>query len=250
MISIILVPQNPLSLIFVQESNELTVWFGLSFLEQLRLIKDSCHTRALQMERNFQDSITQLRQYQSQTVDILESSGMANEMSEEQKEDMKERLRESMNELLREQEEARKNLTDNCTKAYEKVFADEMSTIMSDAKAILRDGGSEVFAQFINGINKYGRQLQRALNDCIDLYTPFFRVHGNIQGSADDLCMRQEVETLLEFMRSFLIKAEQLLDVTSTSTPTTDTMSSTSINGLSQQSSSLSPSSTPTGRIH
>ncbi|XP_019852333.1 PREDICTED: protein kinase 4-like isoform X2 [Amphimedon queenslandica] len=235
------VPQNPLSLIFVKESSELTIRFGLSFLEELRLLKDSCMSRAAQMEGNFKDALIQLREYQYQTEEILESSGMSTGMSEEQKQYLRERLNNSLNELLDQQDKARKALTNNCSREYQRIINERMRSVLGYANSMLLDGGVETYNQLLNGIRAYGHELQTALSDCIDLYTPYFRRHNNMRGgTTDTLCMITEVQTLIEFIRNFLIRANELLDTGNNSNSVSPTLTDI------QHESTLSPSPTPT----
>ena len=198
-------------------------------------------TRAVQMEGNFRDALVQLKEWQYQTQEILDSSEMGDGMSEEQVQYLRERLNDSLNELLEQQDKAKKALTDNCTNQYQKMIDDKMRSIIGYANAMLLDGGVETYMQLLDGIREYGQELQIGLNDCIDLYTPYLRRHNGMRGgSTDTLCMITEVQTLIEFIRSFLMQMNELVETVNNSSNVTPT--STDI-----KHEPLSPSPTTTG---
>lgn len=210
-------------------------------------MKDSCTTRAIQMERNLKDALVQLREYRYQTEEVLESSGMSTGMSEEQKQYLRERLNASLNELLDQQDKARKALTTNCSKEYQKIINEKMRSVLGYANSMLMNGGVEAYIQFLNGIREYGKKLQTALSDCIDQYTPYFKRRNSMRGeTTDTLCMITEVHTLIEFIRNFLMRADALLPDTINNS---NSISPTLTDIQHESTLPLSPSPTPTGIV-
>ena len=204
-------------MIFIHESNDITIRFGLGFLEELRLLKESCRSEAEIKEKEFEERVEYISLYQKQAMQMLKSSNVITDMTTEQKEEISYRIQNEMQKLLKKQELLSKELSVNCTRKYESIVKKKLSLAMEYAHTILGKGLLP-YVHFINHITNYNKKLQQGLEQCINNYAPSF--HQNIP--SNDICMAMEMEGLINFMKSFITKARNILiDYKSTVSPTT-----------------------------
>lgn len=179
-----------------------------------------------------------MSQYQRQTVEVLESSGLS-DMSEVEKQEMWTSVRGAMDKLLAEHKRESEKLTLNCTLELKEVVTQKMSAALSYGLSILNTGLGP-YVEFINHVSKYGRHLQGSLDDCIDVYSPLFtshigQDHTHYMGSTSEVCMVLEVEGLIKFIREFVIEATKLLNDYTNST-SSDVMIETTPTPIPSQS--------------
>lgn len=190
-------------MIFIHESNDVTVRFGLGFLEELHLLKESCRFEAYAKEKQFEEEVQYMLQYQKETIDMLDSLGVP---GIEGKDEIRSKLQKEMQELFDRQDILSKELRENCTQRYESIINEKLVLAIEYARTIL-DNGLMEYVHFINHITDYSKKLQHGLDQCINNYAPSFPQNP----PSNDICMVIEMEGLINFVKSFIAESRILL---------------------------------------
>ena len=233
-------------MVLIKESTDITIKFGIAFLEEIRLLKEMCRMNASQREALFEQQVRELSQYQEQSKHVLESE--INTMTEEQKNQIRESFRHAMKKLFAEEERQEKELKDNCTRQYQNIVDSNMAKTL-DYVEFTFNGQETKIRKFLNHVKEYKHHLQTALDDCIDVYAPMF-IGGRgsaISGSTSEVCMVFEVEGLISFIKKFIDEVTHLYDIHDVSVSPTQTVSPTDIDTTSIVTNVLSKTVTPTG---
>lgn len=233
-------------MVLIKESTDITIKFGIAFLEEVRLLKETCRMSARHRQALFEQQVKELSQYQEESKHILESE--VNTMTDEQKNQIRQSFRHAMKKLFAEQERQEKELNDNCTRQLQNIVDNNMAKSL-DYVEFTFNGQQTKIRQFLNHVKEYKHHLQTALDDCIDVYAPLFigRRGSHTSGSTSEVCMVFEVEGLISFIKRFIDEVTNLYDINDVSVSPTQTVSPTDIDITPIVTNVPSKTVTPTG---
>ena len=233
-------------MVLIKESTDITIKFGIAFLEEVRLLKETCRMNASQREILFEQQVKELSQYERDSERVLESD--INTMTDEQKNQIRQSFHDAMRKLFSDQERQEKELNDNCTRQFQNIINSNMDKTL-DYVQFTFNGEQTKIKQFIYHVENYKHHLQTALDDCIDMYAPMFigRRGSPISGSTSEVCMVFEVEGLISFIKRFIDEVTNLYDINDSSVSPTQTVSPTDIDATPIVTNVLLKTVTPTG---
>ena len=201
---------NPLDMLVMDGSNEVSMIFGTEFIDKVRRIRYVCEWKDYIAETDLQHERQELLRYRN-NMDKLTKEKYFKDLPLDEQNKIQNSFQKAYDDLLQEETDREDQLARECNNALVKLEAEKMEDALNFVLAKLAKGIG-AFVTFVNQVDDYGMVVESALAQCLDTYAnELLSRYYMVKMSPSEVCMQVEVEILVRFIKEFVVRASQLV---------------------------------------